>query len=122
MKRSALLALLFAVQGLAWAEDGDPARGEALFQRWCSNCHTIGSGARAGFGPQLNGLIGRQAGSTEYNYSPAMRNAGIVWDETTLPGYIADPSEVVPDTKMRFWGISDEQKIADLLSYFATQR
>jgi cytochrome c len=27
------------------------------------------------------------------------------------------PHDVVPGTTMRFWGIKDEQQVADLLSY-----
>ena len=96
---------------------GDPAAGAAAF-RMCASCHQVGPSARSAFGPQLNGLVGRQAGTlTDYAYSPAMRKAGIVWSEQTLARFLRDPDATVPGTKMRFWGIGDERKIANLLAY-----
>ena len=56
----------------------------------------------------------------DYKYSAAMKNLGIVWSEKTLTAFIKSPSDVVPGTKMRFYGISDEKKIANLLAYLRT--
>lgn len=96
---------------------GNPQAGKAVF-KLCASCHQIGPRARAGFGPQLTGIIGRKAGSTsDYHYSDAMQKSGIVWSEAQLAAFIRTPDHVVPGTRMRFWGISDEQKIADLLAY-----
>ncbi|MFX7894976.1 cytochrome c family protein, partial [Acinetobacter baumannii] len=76
---------------------------------------------RHGFGPQLNGLLGRKAGSLPgYAYSPAMKASGLVWTEATLTAFLRDPNAVVPGTKMRYWGLGiDEQTVAGLLAYFA---
>lgn len=94
-----------------------PVDGAVVFHT-CASCHQIGPSARGGFGPQLNGLFGRRAGSTpDYAYSDAMRRAGIVWNEATLRAYLRDPDKVVPGTRMRFWGISDERDLAALLAY-----
>ena len=71
-----------------------------------------------GFGPQLNGIIGRAAGtSANYVYSDAMKNSGITWDRATLKAYLEDPKGVVPGTRMIFWGLSDEEKLNNLLAY-----
>ena len=114
-----LMTLSFACCGLAHAA-GDINAGKAVFNL-CASCHQVGSSARAGFGPQLNGIIGRPAASTtDYNYSPAMKRSGIVWSEKTLSAFLKSPSDTVPGTKMRFWGIGDEKKIADLLAYLRT--
>lgn len=102
---------------------GDPKAGKALFDARCGSCHAVGPTARAGFGPQLNGVIGRRAGSTaDFDYSPAMRNAGITWNEPLLRRFIASPSDVVPGNRMRFWGIGDQQKLDDLLAYLRAGR
>ena len=101
----------------AAAAAGDPAAGAASFRK-CASCHQVGPSARGGFGPHLNGVIGRRAGTTpDYHYSDAMKRANIVWNETTLAAFLRDPSAVVPGTKMRFWGIRDERQIANLLAY-----
>lgn len=98
----------------------DAATGERVFKQ-CASCHQVGLNARAGFGPQLNNLFGRRAGSTpDFVYSDAMKASGIVWDERTLAAFVHDPEKLVPNTKMRFWGIGDENQVAALLAYLRT--
>jgi cytochrome c len=110
-----LLALIFSTGAQA---EGDPEAGEKIFPRLCGGCHQVGESARSGFGPQLNGIIGRAAGtSANYVYSDAMKNSGITWDRATLKAYLEDPKGVVPGTRMIFWGLSDEEKLNNLLAY-----
>lgn len=107
---------------LAATAAGNVEAGKAAFRK-CASCHQVGPSARGGFGPQLNGVLGRRAASTtDYRYSDAMRRSGIVWNEQTLGAFLRGPSDVVPGTRMRFWGISDAQQIADLLAYLRTLR
>lgn len=100
---------------------GNVAAGKAAFAA-CASCHQVGPAARGGFGPQLNGIIGRGAGSTlDYAYSPAMKNANIVWTQQNLAAFIKDADSVVPGTKMRFLSLGyNDRKIADLLAYLGT--
>ena len=122
MKNTALLTLalilnagLYSMPALA---AGDAEAGSKIFPRLCGGCHQVGESARPGFGPQLNGIIGRPAGtSANYVYSDAMKNSGITWNRETLTAYLKDPKGVVPGTRMIFWGLSDEEKIDDLLAY-----
>ena len=100
---------------------GDAEAGATLFKRICGGCHQVGESARGSFGPQLNGIFGRPSGSTtDYQYSDAMKSAGIVWSRETLTAYLEDPKEVVPGTRMIFWGLSDPEKIENLLAYLQT--
>ena len=100
---------------------GDAEAGGKLFTKTCGGCHSIGVNARNGFGPQLNGVIGRTAGATPgYQYSDAMKNSGVVWSREKLAAYIEAPKKVVSGTRMIFWGISDPQKIDNLLAYLET--
>ena len=106
---------------MAWpllaAAAGDAVSGQKLFKP-CASCHAVGPYASAGYGPQLNGIIGRKAAATaDFKYSEAMRKSGIVWNEQNLAAFMRAPDEVVPGTKMRFWGVKDAQQIADLLAY-----
>ncbi|WP_093556311.1 c-type cytochrome [Pseudoduganella namucuonensis] len=105
----------------AWAA-GDAEAGRAAFAR-CAGCHQVGPSARSVFGPQLNGIVGRCAGSDAgYKYSEAMRKSGIVWSDQTLAAFLRAPGDVVPGTRMRFWGIGDERQVADILAYLRTHR
>jgi cytochrome c len=124
MNRLALLTLALTLTlslntPLSYAT-GDAEAGKAAFAK-CASCHQVGPSARGGFGPQLNGIIGRPAAATnDYKYSPAMKNSGIVWTEKNLTAFLKSPSDVVPGNKMRFWGISSDKQIADLLAYLRT--
>jgi cytochrome c len=95
----------------------DAAAGEKVFAP-CKICHQIGEKARNSVGPELNGVIGRKAGSVPgYAYSPANRDSGLTWDEATFTAYIQDPQAKVPGTKMVFPGVKDPQQIKDLIAY-----
>ncbi|NYH99323.1 c-type cytochrome [Cupriavidus plantarum] len=100
---------------------GEPAAGERVFTSKCASCHRVGPNARGGFGPQLNGIVGRQAGSaSDYRYSDAMKSAGFAWSEERLRAFIKSPGKVVPGNKMLFWGMRDDKDIDDLLAYLRT--
>ncbi|MBE7184142.1 MAG: cytochrome c family protein [Methylobacterium mesophilicum] len=85
---------------------GRPPR-ETLDPRFqtCAHCHQVGPGARNSSGPVLTGLLGRKAAATDYPYSRAMRQSGLVWDEQTLRAFLDSPQSVVPGTRMAFGGI-----------------
>ena len=114
-----LLLILLMAAGQA-AAAGNPKNGAFLFQR-CASCHATGPYASGGFGPQLTGILGRKAAVTkDFKYSEAMKKSGLVWNEKNLAAFIRAPHDVVPGTSMRFWGVKDEQQIADLLSFMKT--
>ena len=104
-----------AAAGPARAQDAD--KGKQVFNM-CYPCHSIGPGAANKVGPELNGLDGRHSGTApNYDYSDANKNSGIVWNQATFKQYIKSPSAMIPDTKMPFAGIKDQQRIDDLWAY-----
>ena len=91
--------------------------GAAVFKK-CMACHQVGPDARNGIGPVLNGVVGRPAGQyPEYSYSSANKTSGLVWDEPTLTRYLHAPGDVVPGTKMIFFGLKKDQELADIVAY-----
>jgi cytochrome c len=112
------LALAFATAmgaGAAHA-DGDAANGEKIFAK-CKACHTVEAGKNK-VGPSLAGVVGRKAGTAEgFNYSDAMKNSGLTWDEATLNTYLTGPKKLVPGTKMAFPGLPNEQDRLDVIAY-----
>jgi len=79
---------------------GDAAAGADTFKR-CKSCHGIVDGdntiVRGGrTGPDLFGVIGRQAGTFEgFRYGDdivAAGDAGLVWTEEAIAEYVADPT------------------------------
>jgi cytochrome c len=106
---------LLALPTLALAQDAEA--GKKVFTK-CAPCHSIGPGATNKVGPNLNGVIGRKAGTEEgFAYSDAMKAAGWTWDEATFKEYIADPKKKVPGNKMLFPGVKDELERDDLYAY-----
>lgn len=92
-----LAALVMAAPAFA---DGDIAKGEKGFNK-CKSCHmienaegeTIVKGGRTG--PNLYGVIGRQAGTYEgFRYGDdivAAGEKGLVWDQEQFLVYVQDP-------------------------------
>lgn len=111
------IALLSLTPMPALAETGDLAEGEAVFKTRCAECHEArDDGSR--IGPDLHGLWGRTSGTLEgYDYSPAMKAAGVVWDEVTLSDYLKNPRAYVPQTKMAFNGLKRPGELEDILVY-----
>jgi len=71
-------------------------------------------------GPSLAGIVGRKAGTESgYSYSPAMKQADIVWDAKTLDGYLDNPQKVVPGNKMPFPGLKTQNDRIDVIAYLA---
>jgi cytochrome c len=96
---------------------GDPTHGKTLYQA-CAACHSVDEND---IGPMHRGVVGRRAGSVpDYNYSPALKNSGITWDEAQLDRWLINPSAMVPGTKM-FFKLDDAQMRADIIAYLKTQ-
>lgn len=73
-------------------------------------------------GPNLHSVIGREAGSEEYGYSPALQSSQMVWDAETLDRFIAEPDAVIPGNNMKpYGGISDAETRAEIVSYLESE-
>ncbi|WP_372019336.1 cytochrome c family protein [Tistrella mobilis] len=120
MKRIGQVVLgLVSVLAATAPARADPERGQTLFAA-CAACHETGpvSGRRA---PSLKGIIGRPAGSlTDFRYSKAMSQSGIVWTDETIRKFIQSPQAFIPGNRMPFSGIPSEADRADIVDYLKT--
>ena len=118
MKQLIVAAVLIAVSPVSGVAQ-DAQKGKTVFNI-CLACHAIGPGAQNKIGPELNGLDGRKAGTVaNFEYSDANKNSGIVWNESTFEEYIKNPAAKIPETKMIFPGIKNEQQVKDLWAYIS---
>jgi cytochrome c len=112
-----VVAAVALLGSLGAASAQDLAAGENSFKK-CLPCHAIGADAKNKVGPLLNGLDGRKSGTIEgYNYSEANKKAEITWNEAIFREYIKDPRGKIPNTKMVFAGIKNENEITNLWAY-----
>lgn len=122
---AALATSFLAVAPLAQAE-GDPAKGDELFNKYslggsrCATCHNL-QVDRPKIGPSLYGVIGRKAGESDgykARYSQTLKDADMVWDEETITKYLTQ-KDYLPDNLMwrqAYSGISEEQA-AHIVAY-----
>ena len=88
----------------------------------CAGCHAVDARGGLGVGPTLYGVIGRKAGTIPgYQYSPAVRDSGIVWTADTLDRFLAAPSRMVPGTRMGV-SVRDEGQRRAVIAYLANQK
>ena len=103
--------------------NADLKRGQ-LLSLACAACHSLGAGEKAIVGPNLYGMFGRRAAVVEgFDYSPALRDSGLVWTPRALDAWLADPASFVAGTKMTFTGYRSAEDRRDLIAYLlrATQ-
>jgi len=114
--RKLLISIVALSATATAARSQDVAAGQTAFAL-CGVCHAVGEGAQNKLGPILNGLDGRPSGTAAgYDYSPALKSAGIVWSEATFKDFMANPSGKVPGTKMVVT-VSDGNAAANLWAY-----
>ena len=95
-------ALLFgAAAGTANAESA----GEKLFKQQCAACHAVAKDAPMGMGPNLSGVVGRDAGIIEgYRYSAEFKKGldGQKWTPELLDTWLTDPQTLASGTYMMY--------------------
>ena len=95
----------------------DVGRGELLGLA-CAACHKFRADQGTLIGPHLQGVFGRKAASVEgFNYSPALRESGLVWTPRSLEAWLANPAGFVEGTTMPFTGYRSAEDRRDLIAY-----
>ena len=113
----ALMAVLGS-SSTAWAA-GDAAAGEKVFTSHCAVCHSTEPGENK-IGPSLAGVVGSKSGTVPgYDFSPAMKNANVTWDDANLDKFLANPTGFIQGTKM-FVNLPDETDRQNVIAYLNT--
>jgi len=97
--------------------------GRAVFVQVCGACHTNEANKHK-IGPSLFGVVGRPAGSAPgFEYSDAMREAAVIWNDETLDRYLADPKNFIRGGRMPYsllMGTGSNERRKDVIAYLRT--
>tara|TARA_Y100000294_G_C8499609_1_gene314281 strand:+ start:658 stop:1071 length:414 start_codon:yes stop_codon:yes gene_type:complete len=98
---------------------GDAEQGKIIFKK-CKMCHTLGKGNKYGGGPDLQGVLGRPAGTfEEYDYSNGIKTygrKGNTWCEGNLDEFLKNPRKKPFKAKMYF-RLKKEKDREDVIAY-----
>ena len=95
----------------------DLMRGE-LLSLVCQACHTLGADQAHLLGPNLYGVFGQTSARKEdFEYSPALRSAELVWTPAALEAWLANPEEFLPGNNMIFAGYDSATDRRDLIAF-----
>jgi cytochrome c len=110
---------LIAASLLSFPAAADLAASRQLTVTQCSQCHTFDKGEKHGQGPNLFGLIGRDAAAVPgFVFSPGIKEAlqGKVWDRALLEKWLTDTIAVAPKAQMVYF--QDDPEIRAMLIEF----
>jgi cytochrome c len=97
----------------------DVTAGEKVFGK-CASCHKVNG--EDGVGPHLNGVVNRPKAAVEgFGYSEAnLALADQSWTPENLNGFLENPKNYMPGTKMSFAGLPKPQDRANVIAWLAT--
>lgn len=124
MREFFLLIAVFICLLAATAHAADLQSGAKVFDANCSECHRAEPGPSGRKGPNLYGVVGRQAGSVKdyvNDYSYEVQSADFQWTAERLQQYLAFPRNVLPSTLMKFKGLADENERRQLVEFLASR-
>jgi cytochrome c len=102
----------------AGGEKGDAKRGQDVFGKRCTGCHSLDEDKD---GPRLRGVFGKKAGtlSTTFKYSEALKASNVTWDAPSLDQWMADPEKIIPNSDM-FFRVPRANERTDVIAYLQT--
>jgi cytochrome c len=123
MKVSPITAGLLLIQTLVTSSAalaaGDPTAGEKVFATHCAVCHATTAGQNKS-GPALAGIVGSKSGTVPgFDFSAAMKDANVTWDDANLDKFLANPAGFVHGTKM-FVNLPNETDRQNAIAYLNT--
>ncbi|MBC8051283.1 MAG: c-type cytochrome [Chitinophagales bacterium] len=97
--------------------------GQTVFNNACRTCHSVKDGDNR-LGPSLRGVAGRKSGaSAGYDYSNALKDGSLTWDDATLEKFIENPDAVAPGHNMKpYTGLSNADDRKQIITYLKEQK
>jgi len=106
--------------------EGNVVRGQKLFKKHCSQCHTIRRDGQNPYGtlagPNLYGVMGRTAAQNQRSglaqFSKSLEESGILWTERNMMAFLKNPRAFAGGViNMNFRGMDSFEDRVDLVHY-----
>lgn len=100
----------------------DAEAGAKIFKSRCGACHALD---KARVGPPLGGIVGKQAGTADFNRYVGLKDVDFEWTPELLDAYLEDPTAFIKENTdnarsgMAF-KLPDEQQRQDVIAYLET--
>lgn len=116
MNRLATLAGFMSLILLPGPASADEDVNKIAFNNHCRNCHSFKKDDNR-LGPSMHGVYGAKSGQVRgfRNYSGTLTD--IVWDETMLDRFIADPASISAGTNMIYPRVGDPVERAKIIAF-----
>lgn len=86
--------------------------------RLCVSCHLLKKEGGHRVGPNLHGIIGRQAGSVDgFRFSRVVIESDIVWTPEKIDEWLSNPRSFLPGNRMSFSGVRKPEDRQDVIAY-----
>ena len=119
MRKAGLVLMVMLGSSPTALAAGDSTAGQTVFATHCAACHSTQPGKNV-VGPSLAGIVGSKSGSVPgYEFSPAVKDANITWDDADLDKYLADPAGFIPGTRMLI-NLPNETDRQNVIAYLNT--
>ena len=100
MRKAGLVLMVMLGSSPTALAAGDSTAGQTVFAAHCAACHSTQPGKNV-VGPSLAGIVGSKSASVPgYDFSPAMKDANVTWDDANLDKYLANPTGFIHGTRM----------------------
>ncbi len=100
---------------------GDAAKGAKTFNK-CKACHSIKKGAKHKAGPNLFGVYGRKAGSTDFKRYKALKGSDVVWTAENLDKWLLNPKKFIGKRTPMVIKLKKEADRQNVIEYLKTQK
>ncbi|MBF0251285.1 MAG: c-type cytochrome [Alphaproteobacteria bacterium] len=124
--RIAAVLAAFAILPATQATANDD--GQKAFEKRCKACHDV-KFEKHKVGPNLAGIMGRAAGTTDFKKYKALEGVSFTWDETNMDGWITDAKTYQKDHADMFSGkpttmnvkVKDAAERASIIEYLKSK-
>ena len=121
-KEFAIVAALMLGLGVSAAQaSGDATKGAKTFKK-CKACHTIEEGGKHKAGPNLFGVVGRKAGSSDFKKYKGLKGSDIVWTEENLDKWLMNPKKFIGKKTSMVLKLKKEKDRKNVIEYMKTKK